>query len=60
MSSVDVHFKVGDFPAFVKLMEEVADGCSRIKDESGDPVAVFWADRILSRIEGFENGSYNG
>lgn len=59
MASVDLRFKVSDFPAFVELMENVANGCSHIKLNSQDAQAVFWADRILTRIEAFERGKDN-
>ena len=50
---VILEMNVVDLPEFNELIENIREGAIRIRDESKDEGAKFWAGRIINRLEAF-------
>ena len=55
--NIGTSFRIEDFDEFREVLDNVEDGCINIVENSKDDEAVFWAGRILKRLEGFSRGS---
>ena len=58
--SVDIDLRAKDLPDLAELMLAVQNGCTKLVEEAEHEETVFWAERILQRLEVFSGKDKSG